>query len=269
MYHIKDEVNVDDFIKEVTHTVYFNEVEYNVKCSCALFKMRDLCRHVFGIMRVNKIHSVPKKYILDQWRKDIKMTYTLIRSSYDLVDQRPEVSRYSRIIKKCYEVATNAFSFDEHTVDMLAKLDAMNLGYRTNKPPSKVVIYNADTTTTTSSKNFLSPHVVKGKGRSPSLRKKSCIERVKPTTKNARPKGKRKQPHGIKGEVVGTCRNLFGQTDIGTQQNIPVEPSQNTTELLDFSVVELGFPVNETQESMQLGLDGTQPDSLCETQPSQ
>ncbi|KAG6646712.1 hypothetical protein CIPAW_07G027200 [Carya illinoinensis] len=167
-YHVECEVNADEFMKEVTHTVYFNEAECEVKCSCALFEMRGiLCRHVLGIMRVNKVRSVPEKYILDRWRKDIKRTHTLIPSSYDLVDQRPEVSRYSRIIRKCYEVATNASSCDEHTEDMLAKLDAMNLGYHTNLPPSK--------------------------------------------------------PHGIEGEVVGTCMNLFGQIVVGTQQTVPVE----------------------------------------------
>ncbi|XP_042952232.1 protein FAR-RED IMPAIRED RESPONSE 1-like [Carya illinoinensis] len=250
-YHVEDEVDVEDFIKEVTHTVYFNEAECEVKCSCALFEMRGiLCKHVLGIMRVNKVRSVPKKYILDRWQKDIKRTYTLIQSSYDLVDQRPEVSRYSRIIKKCYEVATNASSCDEHTEDMLDKLDAMNLGYRTKTPPSKVVTTDADTTTAVSSKKVLSPNVVKGKGRPPSLRKKSMIEKVKHTTKKASKKGKRKQPHGIQGVDVRTCRNLFGQADVGTTQNVPVQPSQYTTEVLDFSATELGFTVNETRESV-------------------
>ncbi|KAG6627606.1 hypothetical protein CIPAW_15G141000 [Carya illinoinensis] len=174
-YHVEDEVDIDDFIKEVTHTVYFNEVECKVKCSCALFEMRGiLCRHVLGIMRLNKICSVPKK---------------------------PEVSRYSRIIKRCYQVATNAASSDEHTDDMLAKLDAMNLGYLNNKPShqtcSNIAVTNAVTTTTESSKKVLSPLVVRGKGRPPSLRKKSMIERVKPTTKKATQKGKRKQVNSM------------------------------------------------------------------------
>ncbi|KAG2670594.1 hypothetical protein I3760_14G093100 [Carya illinoinensis] len=103
-YYVEDEVAVDDLIKEVTQT-----------CSCALFEMRGiLCRHVLAIMRVNKVKKVLEKYILDRWRKDIKRTYTLIRSSYDSVDARPEVSRYSRIMKVCYEVATNATSSDNN-----------------------------------------------------------------------------------------------------------------------------------------------------------
>ncbi|XP_042968993.1 protein FAR1-RELATED SEQUENCE 5-like [Carya illinoinensis] len=267
-YNIEDEVNVDDFIKEVTHMVYFNEAECEVKCSCALFEMRRvLCRHVLGIMRLNNVRSVPEKYILDRWRKDIKRTYTLIRSTYDGVDERPEASRYSRIIKKCNEVATNASSCDEHTEDMLAKLDAMNLGYRTNKPPSKVNVTTAVETTTATSKYVLSPHVVRGKGRSPSLRKKSMIEHLKPTTKKTTQKGKRKQPHGIEGEIVETRRNLFGSTDVGTQQSVTFQPPQNATKVLNFSATELDFAVNETQKSMQLRLNGTLPDSLSGTQP--
>ncbi|XP_042954705.1 protein FAR-RED ELONGATED HYPOCOTYL 3-like [Carya illinoinensis] len=245
-YHVEDEVNIDDFIKEVTHTVYFNEAEYEVKCSCTLFEMRVImCRHVLGIMRVYKIHSMPKKYILDQWRKDIKGTYTLIRSSYDIVNERPEVSRYSRIIKKCYQVVTNAASCDEHIEDMLAKLDAMNLGYRTNKPAhqtiSKVAVTTTDTMIVGSSKKVLSLIVVRGKCRLPTLRKNSMIERVKPKANKATQKGKRKQLHGIEWKVVGTCRNLFGQIDVGTQQSVPVQ--------------------------MQLGVGGTQLDSLTGSQP--
>ncbi|XP_042977104.1 protein FAR-RED IMPAIRED RESPONSE 1-like [Carya illinoinensis] len=262
-YHVEDEVNVDGFIKEVTHTTHINEAECEVKCSCALFEMRGiLCRHVLGILRVNKVRSIPNKYILDRWRKDRKRTYTLIRSSYDEVDQRPEVLRYSRIIKMCYEVPTNAASCDDHTEDMLRKLEEMNLSYHSTLTPSKVVRSALDTTTEASSKKALSPHVVRGKGRPPSLRKKSMIERVKSTTKKGSQKGKRKQPHGLEGEVVGTCRNLFGQTDIGRQQDVPFQLPHNTTEVLDFSASEYGLAVNETQESMPIGVDGTQPDSL-------
>ncbi|KAG6731001.1 hypothetical protein I3842_01G108300 [Carya illinoinensis] len=258
-YLVEDEVDVDGFIKEVTHKVYFNEAECKVKCSCALFEMRGiLCRHVLAIMRVNKVRSMPEKYILDRWRKDIKRTYTLLR-----------IRRYSRIIKKCYEVATNAASCDEYIEDMVVQLDAMNIAYRTAKPPSKVAVTSAEGIEGGSSKKVLSPLVVKGKGRPPSLRKKSMVERVKPTTKKQSQKGKRKQPHGIEGESLSTCRSLFQQTDVGTQHLNLVQPQSYTSEVLDMSVTELGFAVNETQESMQLKMDGSQPDSTPGTQPWQ
>ncbi|XP_041011498.1 protein FAR1-RELATED SEQUENCE 6-like [Juglans microcarpa x Juglans regia] len=127
--------------------VYFNEAEVDVKCSYTLFEMRGiLCRHALAIMRVNKVKKVPEKYILDRWRKDIKRTYTLIRNTYDLVDARPEVSRYSHILKLCYDVATNAASCDKHAGDMIDKLYAMNIAYRTKKSPQRPLEHVADTT---------------------------------------------------------------------------------------------------------------------------
>ncbi|XP_042947770.1 protein FAR1-RELATED SEQUENCE 5-like [Carya illinoinensis] len=265
-YHVEDEVAVDDFIKEVTQTVYFNEAECDVKCSCALFEMRGiLCRHVLAIMRVNKVKRVPEKYILDRWRKDIKRTYTLIRSSYDSVDARPEVSRYSRIMKVCYEVATNAASSDKNAEDMIHKLHEMNLGYLTNKLPlqtsSNVAVTPVNTTIEGSSKKVLSPRQVRGKGRPPFLRKKSMIERVRPTTKKATQQRKRKQPHGAE-----TCRNLFGHVDIGTEETIHIQQPQNTTEVLEYGGTQFGFAMSDTQESVHIGVDIHQLEPLSGTQ---
>ncbi|XP_035551481.1 uncharacterized protein LOC118349846 [Juglans regia] len=227
--------------------MYFNEAEVDVKCSCALFEMRGiLCRHALAIMRVNKVKKVPEKYILDQWRNDIKRIYTLIRSTYDSIDARPKVSRYSRILKVCYDVATNAASCDEHADDMIDKLHAMNLVYHTKKSPRRPLenvaytIVNAPTTG--SLKKVLSPLVVRGKGRPPCLRKKSMIERVKPTKKKATQKGKRKHvnPHGRDIDRVDTCLNLFGQTVVRTQESVVFDPPQNTSKELDFGETQLG-----------------------------
>ncbi|CAI9777762.1 unnamed protein product [Fraxinus pennsylvanica] len=198
-YHVEDEIHVDDFIKEVSHSVYFNEAECDVKCSCGLFETRGiLCRHVFATLKVNRVRTLPDKYILDRWRKDIKRKYTLISSSYDVTDVRPDVSRYSRIMKICGDVASNAASCDVHAQDMIDKLHAMNKGYLTNKSSiqtcSNVGIPTVDTTTGTSSTQVKSPHVVRGKGRPPSLRRAPLMEKVcKPKTKNATQKGKGKQ----------------------------------------------------------------------------
>ncbi|KAF5474494.1 hypothetical protein F2P56_006388 [Juglans regia] len=230
IYHVEDEIHVDGFIKEVTYSVYFDEAEYEVKCSCRLFEMRGiLCRHIFATLTVNRVRTLPKKYILDRSRKDIKRKYTLISSSFDVVDARLDVSRYSRIMKICGDVASNAALSDEHAQDMIDKLHAMNEVYLTNKSPiqtcSNVAIPTADTTACTSSKKVLSPLIVRGKCRPPSLRKASIMEKVcKPKTRKATQKGKHRQMHGRDIEVVDTRRNLFGETLVGTQESVPIQP---------------------------------------------
>lgn len=47
MYMVKDEVCVDDFIKEVTHFVNFNEAKCEAKCSRELFEMRGYSIDIF------------------------------------------------------------------------------------------------------------------------------------------------------------------------------------------------------------------------------
>ncbi|XP_042950403.1 protein FAR1-RELATED SEQUENCE 5-like [Carya illinoinensis] len=247
-YHVEDDVRLDGFIKQVTHSVYFNEVECEVKCSCGLFEMRGiLCRHVFATLKANRVRSLPKKYILDRWRKDIKRKYTLISSNYDVVDPRPDVSRFSRIMKICGDVASNAASCDEYAQDMIDKLYAMNEVYLSNKPPiqncSNIVVPTVDTTIGTSSKKVISPLVVRGKGRPPSLRRASIMEKVcKAKMRTAKQKGKHRQPRGGDTEVVNTCRNLFGEALVGTQEGVPIQ--------------------------MHLGVDGTQPDNEDGAQPN-
>ncbi|KAF5462637.1 hypothetical protein F2P56_018625, partial [Juglans regia] len=204
-YHVEDEVRVEEFTKPVTHYVDFSEEDATAKCSCGLFQMRGiLCRHILAVFKYNGIKSVPETYILDRWRKDIKRRYTLIDSSYDAGDQRADANRYSSLLNICYEMITHAAGSLQHTKDATTKLNAMIDLYRANQEPPCSPIPQAnvgcganDTTTAGSSKQVLSPNVVRGKGRPPSLRRASRMEKdmrkVKAKTKRVPVKGKRKQ----------------------------------------------------------------------------
>ncbi|XP_035547360.1 protein FAR1-RELATED SEQUENCE 4-like [Juglans regia] len=83
-FDVLDEITTGDHVKTVHYVVYYNEEECDIKCTCALFEMRGiLCRHVFKLCQIKKIHVLPERYILDRWRKDLKRRYTLVKSSYD------------------------------------------------------------------------------------------------------------------------------------------------------------------------------------------
>ncbi|KAF5448571.1 hypothetical protein F2P56_029091 [Juglans regia] len=136
IYFVDDQVKAEDFIKEVTYTLYFNEAECEAKCVCGLFEMRGvICRHILAIFSAKKVRELQEKYILDRWRKDIKRAYTIIPTSYDAVDQRPETVRYKRILRTFNEVITNAVSCDGHTEEMISNLYAMNERRRLDTKP--------------------------------------------------------------------------------------------------------------------------------------
>ncbi|XP_040986361.1 uncharacterized protein LOC121234486 [Juglans microcarpa x Juglans regia] len=122
---------------------------------------------------------------------------------------------------------THAAGSSRHTKDATTKLYAMIELYRANQEPPSTTLTSvnvgsttADTTTVGSSKQVLSPNVVRGKGRPPSLRRASGMEKdmqkVKAKTKRAPMKGKRKQRDGGDTTVVDTCRRLFGPSEMDT-----------------------------------------------------
>ncbi|KAF5464951.1 hypothetical protein F2P56_014988 [Juglans regia] len=194
IYSVDDQVKAEDFIKEVTYTLYFNEAECEAKCVCGLFEMRGIiCRHILAIFSAKKVRELPEKYILDRWRKDIKRTYTFISTNYDAVDRRPETVRYKRILRTFNEVITNAVSTDGHTEEIISNLIAMNEVWRTSKPSntdSNVGGSTVNAFTEGSSKKVLSPHVVRGNGRPLCKRRMSTMEervrKIKTKTANKR-----------------------------------------------------------------------------------
>ncbi|KAG6666526.1 hypothetical protein CIPAW_01G036500 [Carya illinoinensis] len=242
---VEDEVALEELTKLVRHFVDFSEDDAVAKCSCGLFEMRGiLCRHILAVFRCNDIRHLLEIYILDRWRKDIKRRYTLIHSSYDEGDQRPDANRYASLLSICYQMITHAAGSRKHTEDARSKLHAMIELYRANEePPSFTQIGSnvdpsANDTTVGCPGEVHSPRVVRGKGRPPSLRRASRMEidmrKAKAKTKKAPVKGKRKERDGgdtrvvEKGDapVAEVCRSLFGTSEIdlsnvGDMQAIP------------------------------------------------
>ncbi|XP_042982391.1 protein FAR1-RELATED SEQUENCE 5-like isoform X1 [Carya illinoinensis] len=227
-YLVEDEVHVEDFTKLVTYSVDFSDVDTAANCSCGLFQMRGiLCRHILVVFKCNGIKALPKQYILDRWRKDIKRRYTLINSSYDQGAQRADANRYSTLLNICYKMITHAAGSKKHTEDATQKLYSMIELYSDNQEPpsrtctgSNVVPSIPDVSTCAGSDKVLSPLIVRGKGRPPSLRRASTMEKeirkVRAKAKNATVKGKRKQRDGGDTPLPDTCRNLFGPSDKDT-----------------------------------------------------
>ncbi|KAF5477965.1 hypothetical protein F2P56_004568 [Juglans regia] len=228
-YSLDDQVKAEDFIKEVTYTLYFNETECEAKCVCELFEMRGIiCRHILAIFSAKKVREFPEKYILDRWRKDIKHKYTIISRSYDIADQKPETVRYKRILETFNEVIINAVSCDRHTEEMILKLYAMNEVWRTSNPKdidSNVGGSTVNAATEGSSKKVLSPHVVRGKGRPPCKRRMSTMEeqlkKIKTKAANKKKdKGKSRLRRRLDTELLKSSGNQFGILGMRMQENV-------------------------------------------------
>ena len=57
--------------------------ECEVICVCCLFEFRGiLCQDTIVVLSMEGIYSIPTKYILRKWRKDIKRHHTKVKVSY-------------------------------------------------------------------------------------------------------------------------------------------------------------------------------------------
>ncbi|XP_040992240.1 protein FAR1-RELATED SEQUENCE 4-like isoform X4 [Juglans microcarpa x Juglans regia] len=123
-FDVLDQISIDDHVKRVQYLVYYNEEECEVKCTCALFEMRGIfCRHAFSVYNMKNINVLPKKYILDRWRNDLKRRYTLVKSSYDDLQGNTNARRYEVVVKRCLKLATRVSPSDEHYNAFLRHLD--------------------------------------------------------------------------------------------------------------------------------------------------
>ncbi|XP_041017988.1 protein FAR-RED IMPAIRED RESPONSE 1-like [Juglans microcarpa x Juglans regia] len=100
-FNIMDEISIVDCTKTIHYTLYYNEEDCELKCTCALFEMGEiLCRHVLRVFHLKRINVLPDRYVLDRWRKDDKRRYTLIQSSYDDLRASRDAQRYEMVFKR-------------------------------------------------------------------------------------------------------------------------------------------------------------------------
>ncbi|XP_042954733.1 protein FAR-RED IMPAIRED RESPONSE 1-like [Carya illinoinensis] len=159
---------------------------------------------------------------------------------------------------------THAAGSKKHTEDATQKLYSMIELYSDNQEPpsrtctgSNLVPSIPDVSTCAGSDKVLSPLVVRGKGRPPSLRRASTMEKeirkIKAKAKNATVKGKRKQRDGGDTPLPDTCSNLFGPSDKDICDLV------EDSSILEKCRTQRQESMIGSQEMMFFGLDGSQP----------
>jgi hypothetical protein len=72
-YKIQDEAMVSGKLFEV----HLSRSKCLVGCMCRIFEFRGiLYRHALSVFSQKSVIVVPRRYILDQWRNDIKRKHT-------------------------------------------------------------------------------------------------------------------------------------------------------------------------------------------------
>ncbi|XP_041001107.1 protein FAR-RED IMPAIRED RESPONSE 1-like [Juglans microcarpa x Juglans regia] len=152
-------------------------------------------RHALRILTQMGQHTIPSKYILDRWRKDVKQKYTFVKSSYD-TSSVDDARRYDRIQNYFYELCSNASKAESSCVKLISQIEYLKTQYPGIADHD--ISNTVDTTTSMGGTigRVLSLLVVRSKGRLPSKRK------VHPAKKSYKKPSTKRRLHHNKTEVL-------------------------------------------------------------------
>lgn len=84
--------------------VLYNTEERDVQCICGSFQFRGiLCRHALSVLKLQQVHEIPVKYVLDRWKKDYKRLHVASCSSNDVI-ANTRADRYDYLTKRCLQL---------------------------------------------------------------------------------------------------------------------------------------------------------------------
>ncbi|XP_062145444.1 protein FAR1-RELATED SEQUENCE 8-like [Alnus glutinosa] len=228
-FEVIEYVVVGDHLIEKIFLVYFNEDELEVKCTCALFEVRGiLCKHSLSVLRTKKVTTLPQRYVLDRWRKDIKREYSKVKSSYDAIGDNPHAQIYDKVRNNFEELLSLASeNTEERCMELMKRIDQMKELWRCENQASGIPA-------TVSCQKVLSPHKVTCKGRPRTKRKVSVIETVvkksnvsskPPRDNNAKTKRRKNQASKSTENQGNTSQSPLPSVPSATQSPLPSVPS--------------------------------------------
>lgn len=122
------------------------ESEFDVKCNCRLFEFRGiLCKHIVKVLLFERFKfTLPAKYILRRWRKDIKRRHTKTKVTYSNWKDTEQGKRYDKMCDVFHDVADMSYDsrerFDQlvdHLLDLKMKWNSSDGVCASTQPSQK------------------------------------------------------------------------------------------------------------------------------------
>jgi hypothetical protein len=140
------------------------------------------------VLILKKVKSLPTKYFLDRWRKDLKRTYTLVESSHNAFSCNPNAQRYDCLVRKFNELAMLTSTSEDHYMDVMHCVDMLLGKHKCSRfepcPPSHEIPRASSKSNEVidgvlvKNTKVISPIAVKCKGKAPFKRNVSTIKKI-------------------------------------------------------------------------------------------
>ncbi|XP_052198420.1 protein FAR1-RELATED SEQUENCE 5-like [Diospyros lotus] len=108
-----------EFQEELTGKIYCSIVsteEGPLRTSCHMFEFKGIiCRHAGTILIQNGVRSIPERYILRRWRRDVSRSYMRVKINYNGWISTPSQLRYDQLCSAFAKVADKVADDEERT----------------------------------------------------------------------------------------------------------------------------------------------------------
>ncbi|XP_047329665.1 uncharacterized protein LOC124932988 [Impatiens glandulifera] len=151
-----------------------------------------LFRHILMVYRRMKVDQVPERYVLDRWRKDLKRGYQSITNIYDSDVSESQGKRYNSLIPMMHLFQQLASQSEDKTSVVSRLLE--DVIQKLMLDFDNVSISSTPATTPPTEKVIHSPVRVRARGRPPTKRKLSAVEKVINRSKHSTKKKMRDEP---------------------------------------------------------------------------
>jgi len=150
-----------------------------------MFECRGIiCRHVITVLIRNGVRTIPERYILRRWRRDVSRAYMKVKINYNGWISTPSQLRYDELCNKFFKIANVVSDDEERTRVTMEWMESQmnelsicntNPSYGSNKYV-KNIVQECGEASTVSSGQILDPRWSQTKGAPRKLRKKGPLE---------------------------------------------------------------------------------------------
>ncbi|KAL7233139.1 hypothetical protein ACSBR1_016886 [Camellia fascicularis] len=98
-------------------------------------------RHQIVVFIHRKVDQIPDKYILKRWSKNVKMSHTKVRISYDNWALKPEARRFDKMCNVFYEVADLAAVSEDWSEKFIERIFEFRICMKQDSCPSDKQIF--------------------------------------------------------------------------------------------------------------------------------
>ncbi|XP_022893920.1 protein FAR1-RELATED SEQUENCE 1-like [Olea europaea var. sylvestris] len=201
-YEVHEDIIVEEGKKKKTFTVC-----YRGDNCCHLFEFRGIiCKHAISVLIRNDVSTLPERYVLRRWRRDVCRPYVWVTTMYDGLVSTADQLRYEQLCVAFTKMADMVAKNEEQSKHLLGWIEFQTSELAKSK--CNIIGVHGNELSNVNGPNILDPNCTKSKGAPKKLRKKSFLE------------GSSKKSKGCKKSTVS---RTYNRLEVNIAKTVDVE----------------------------------------------